>query len=94
MRMGNKERTVAATNMNAQSSRSHAVFTITFTVSRFDEVWGPTLGCWLLAVCWRAVCALAVLTPIRVCICCYCIFLFASAAIATPVLPGHFHVHR
>jgi hypothetical protein len=28
---GNAMRTVAATNMNAESSRSHAVFTIQFT---------------------------------------------------------------
>lgn len=34
---GNKARTVAATNMNETSSRSHAVFTIFFTQLRFDE---------------------------------------------------------
>ena len=28
---GNKSRTVAATNMNSESSRSHAVFTILIT---------------------------------------------------------------
>ncbi|CAB3378474.1 Hypothetical predicted protein [Cloeon dipterum] len=33
---GNKARTVAATNMNETSSRSHAVFTIFFTQQRFD----------------------------------------------------------
>jgi len=31
---GSKARTVAATNMNATSSRSHAVFTIVFTQSK------------------------------------------------------------
>lgn len=34
---GNKARTVAATNMNETSSRSHAVFTIVFTQRRYDE---------------------------------------------------------
>nr|XP_034337468.1 kinesin-like protein unc-104 isoform X9 [Crassostrea gigas] len=34
---GNKARTVAATNMNETSSRSHAVFTIIFTQRRRDE---------------------------------------------------------
>ncbi|XP_070562203.1 kinesin-like protein KIF1A isoform X4 [Ptychodera flava] len=33
---GNKARTVAATNMNETSSRSHAVFTIVFTQKRHD----------------------------------------------------------
>jgi kinesin family protein 1 len=33
---GNKARTVASTNMNATSSRSHAVFTILLTMTRFD----------------------------------------------------------
>ncbi|KAI0230208.1 hypothetical protein L0F63_001702 [Massospora cicadina] len=33
---GNKARTVASTNMNATSSRSHAVFTIILTQTRFD----------------------------------------------------------
>lgn len=33
---GNKARTVAATNMNETSSRSHAVFTIFFTQQRYD----------------------------------------------------------
>ncbi|XP_057320312.1 kinesin-like protein unc-104 isoform X5 [Microplitis mediator] len=37
---GNKARTVAATNMNETSSRSHAVFTIFFTQQRYD----PTTG--------------------------------------------------
>ncbi|CAI9560759.1 unnamed protein product, partial [Staurois parvus] len=36
MDAGNKARTVAATNMNETSSRSHAVFTIVFTQKRFD----------------------------------------------------------
>lgn len=31
-------RTVAATNMNETSSRSHAVFTILFSQRRFDEM--------------------------------------------------------
>ncbi|XP_044740272.1 kinesin-like protein unc-104 isoform X10 [Chrysoperla carnea] len=35
---GNKARTVAATNMNETSSRSHAVFTIFFTQQRFDTI--------------------------------------------------------
>ncbi|XP_050054652.1 kinesin-like protein unc-104 isoform X8 [Aphis gossypii] len=35
---GNKARTVAATNMNETSSRSHAVFTIFFTQKRLDEM--------------------------------------------------------
>ncbi|XP_066994575.1 kinesin-like protein unc-104 [Anabrus simplex] len=34
---GNKARTVAATNMNETSSRSHAVFTIFFTQQRVDQ---------------------------------------------------------
>nr|XP_006820456.1 PREDICTED: kinesin-like protein KIF1A-like [Saccoglossus kowalevskii] len=34
---GNKARTVAATNMNETSSRSHAVFTIVFTQRRYDR---------------------------------------------------------
>ncbi|KAL3424118.1 kinesin-II 85 kDa subunit [Phlyctema vagabunda] len=33
---GNKARTVAATNMNETSSRSHAVFTLTLTQKKFD----------------------------------------------------------
>ncbi|CAK1555892.1 unnamed protein product [Leptosia nina] len=35
---GNKARTVAATNMNETSSRSHAVFTIFFTQQRHDKI--------------------------------------------------------
>ncbi|XP_046405609.1 kinesin-like protein unc-104 isoform X2 [Ischnura elegans] len=35
---GNKARTVAATNMNETSSRSHAVFTIFFTQRRHDTI--------------------------------------------------------
>ena len=35
---GNKSRTVAATNMNETSSRSHAVFTIFFTQQRHDQM--------------------------------------------------------
>uniref|UniRef100_A0AAY4AIT2 Kinesin motor domain-containing protein n=1 Tax=Denticeps clupeoides TaxID=299321 RepID=A0AAY4AIT2_9TELE len=37
MDCGNKARTVAATNMNEMSSRSHAVFTIVFTQRRRDQ---------------------------------------------------------
>ena len=33
---GNKSRTVAATQMNAESSRSHAVFSIVLTQTEFD----------------------------------------------------------
>ena len=33
---GNKSRTVAATQMNAESSRSHAVFSIVLTQTKFD----------------------------------------------------------
>ncbi|XP_043506286.1 kinesin-like protein unc-104 isoform X11 [Frieseomelitta varia] len=37
---GNKARTVAATNMNETSSRSHAVFTIFFTQQKHDSITG------------------------------------------------------
>uniref|UniRef100_A0A671MCN4 plus-end-directed kinesin ATPase n=1 Tax=Sinocyclocheilus anshuiensis TaxID=1608454 RepID=A0A671MCN4_9TELE len=37
MDAGNKARTVAATNMNETSSRSHAVFTIVFTQRKYDS---------------------------------------------------------
>uniref|UniRef100_A0A672Z8H9 Kinesin-like protein n=1 Tax=Sphaeramia orbicularis TaxID=375764 RepID=A0A672Z8H9_9TELE len=40
MDAGNKARTVAATNMNETSSRSHAVFTIVFTQKRRDQLTG------------------------------------------------------
>lgn len=40
MDSGNKARTVAATNMNETSSRSHAVFTIVFTQRRRDQLTG------------------------------------------------------
>lgn len=36
MSEGNKSRTVAATQMNAESSRSHAVFSIVLTQTMFD----------------------------------------------------------
>ena len=36
MSEGNKSRTVAATQMNAESSRSHAVFSILLTQMQFD----------------------------------------------------------
>ncbi len=42
MAEGNKSRTVAATNMNSESSRSHAVFTITLTCSVTDTSVGVT----------------------------------------------------
>merc|ERR1719412_2120858 len=42
MEEGNKARTVAATNMNETSSRSHAVFTIIFTQHKQDEASGLT----------------------------------------------------
>ncbi|OTF71336.1 kinesin-like protein KIF13A-like protein, partial [Euroglyphus maynei] len=38
MTEGNKSRTVASTNMNSESSRSHAVFTITLTCSIYDPL--------------------------------------------------------
>ena len=34
---GNKSRTVAATNMNTESSRSHAVFTLVLTFTLTDR---------------------------------------------------------
>lgn len=37
MSEGNKSRTVAATSMNAESSRSHAVFNVLMTQSQLDE---------------------------------------------------------
>lgn len=40
MDMGNKTRTVKATNMNDESSRSHAVFTIIFTQRQKDQATG------------------------------------------------------
>ena len=36
MSEGNKSRTVAATQMNTESSRSHAVFSIVLTQTQFD----------------------------------------------------------
>lgn len=42
MAEGNKSRTVAATNMNAESSRSHAVFTIVLTQTLKDTLSGVT----------------------------------------------------
>ena len=42
MEEGNKSRTVAATNMNESSSRSHAVFTIIFTQHKHDKDSGLT----------------------------------------------------
>ncbi|KAH6926862.1 hypothetical protein HPB50_022631 [Hyalomma asiaticum] len=42
MTEGNKSRTVAATNMNSESSRSHAVFNITLTCLIKDNVSGVT----------------------------------------------------
>jgi kinesin family protein 13 len=40
IRLGNSERTVAATNMNSESSRSHAIFQIKFTQSEKDSATG------------------------------------------------------
>lgn len=40
MEEGNKSRTVAATNMNSESSRSHAVFNIRLTQTLIDEETG------------------------------------------------------
>lgn len=42
MTEGNKSRTVAATNMNAESSRSHAVFSVVLTQTLTDSVSGVT----------------------------------------------------
>ncbi|XP_037926224.1 kinesin-like protein KIF13B isoform X3 [Hermetia illucens] len=42
MTEGNKSRTVAATNMNAESSRSHAVFSLILTQTLTDEQSGVT----------------------------------------------------
>ena len=39
---GNKSRTVAATNMNNESSRSHAVFTVVLTFTLTDPLSGVT----------------------------------------------------
>ncbi|UXI21033.1 hypothetical protein NH340_JMT06976 [Sarcoptes scabiei] len=38
MAEGNKSRTVASTNMNSESSRSHAVFTLKLTCSNYDPI--------------------------------------------------------
>ena len=48
MSEGNKSRTVAATQMNAESSRSHAVFSIVVTQTDFDpasQVSSVSVGC-------------------------------------------------
>ncbi|XP_037034787.1 kinesin-like protein KIF13B isoform X4 [Bradysia coprophila] len=42
MTEGNKSRTVAATNMNAESSRSHAVFSVVLTQTITDQLSGVT----------------------------------------------------
>lgn len=42
MTEGNKSRTVAATNMNAESSRSHAVFSVVLTQTIYDRKSGVT----------------------------------------------------
>lgn len=39
---GNKSRTVASTNMNEESSRSHAVFSIILTQRKFNKPTGLT----------------------------------------------------
>lgn len=43
MSEGNKSRTVAATNMNEESSRSHAVFSIIVTQTLYDLRSGVSL---------------------------------------------------
>lgn len=43
MSEGNKSRTVAATNMNEESSRSHAVFSIIVTQTLYDLQSGVSL---------------------------------------------------
>ena len=43
MSEGNKSRTVAATNMNEESSRSHAVFSIIVTQTLYDLKSGVSL---------------------------------------------------
>ena len=40
MAEGNKSRTVASTNMNSESSRSHAVFTVVLTQTLVDSKTG------------------------------------------------------
>ena len=52
MSEGNKSRTVAATQMNAESSRSHAVFSIVLTQTEFDP---KSQVCGWVCV-WLAVC--------------------------------------
>lgn len=42
MAEGNKSRTVAATNMNCESSRSHAVFSVILSQTLTDPVTGVT----------------------------------------------------
>ena len=42
---GNKSRTVAATQMNAESSRSHAVFSIVLTQTLFDPETNVSKAC-------------------------------------------------
>jgi kinesin family protein 5 len=37
MRKGNSNRSVAATNMNAESSRSHSLFVLTITMNNNDD---------------------------------------------------------
>lgn len=44
MEEGNKSRTVAATNMNDASSRSHAVFCIKVTQTLIDEESGVCIS--------------------------------------------------
>ena len=38
MKLGNSHRTVAATNMNAESSRSHSIFILTVTQSNLLDL--------------------------------------------------------
>lgn len=55
MSEGNKSRTVAATNMNEESSRSHAVFSIIVTQTLYDLQSGVGLEL-VLAVDFFSVC--------------------------------------
>ena len=53
MELGNQARTVAATNMNATSSRSHAVFTLIFTQKEKapdSDMWGEKVRILSLAL--------------------------------------------
>lgn len=38
MKLGNKNRAISATNMNAESSRSHSIFILTITQNNLEEL--------------------------------------------------------